>query len=74
MNAKLAEFQQLISLTQAMLEQAQSSSWDDVIKLEATRRSMISAFFLTPVLPELTSTVSEGIRLIMSKDEKKIFF
>lgn len=69
MNDKLTALQHLISLTRAMLEHAQSSSWNEVIKLEAQRGELISAFFLTPIKSELTATVSEGIRLIMAIDQ-----
>lgn len=69
MNDKLTALQHLISLTRAMLEHAQASSWDEVIKLEAQRGELISAFFLSPIQSELTATVSEGIRLIMAFDQ-----
>ncbi len=52
-----------------MLEHAQSSSWDEVITLEAERGELISAFFLSPIQSELTATVSEGIRLMMAIDQ-----
>lgn len=69
MNDKLTALQHLIALTRAMLEHAQSSSWDEVIKLEAQRGELLSAFFLTPIQSELTAAVSEGIRLIMAIDQ-----
>jgi hypothetical protein len=68
MNDRITDFQQLIALTRAMLEKAQSSAWDEVIELEAKRRDLISAFFLTPIQTELAPTVAEGIQLIQAMD------
>jgi hypothetical protein len=68
MNDKIKDFQQLISLTQAMLEQAESSAWDEVIETEAKRRELMGVFFSIPVQPELASTVAEGITTIMAMD------
>jgi hypothetical protein len=69
MNDKLADLQQLISLSRAMLERAQSSSWEEVTQLEKMRRELLSAFFLAPVETELARAVSEGIRSIMAIDQ-----
>lgn len=68
MSEKLADLQQLIALSRLMQEQAQSESWDEVIRLEAIRREQISAFFKTPVEIEKAGPVSEGIQLIMAID------
>ncbi|EIC29501.1 MULTISPECIES: flagellar protein FliT [Methylomicrobium] len=68
MNDRIAELLQLVELTRAMLEKAQASLWDEVIALEAGRRERISAFFLTPVEPELASPVAESIRNILAMD------
>jgi hypothetical protein len=68
MNDRLDDLEQLITLTRAMLENAQSSAWDEVIELEAKRRELIAAFFLSPIQPELAPAVAEGIQLILAMD------
>jgi hypothetical protein len=69
MNDKLEALQQIISLSHAMLEQAQSASWDELPRLEASRRELIEAFFLMPVQVELTRIVSEGVKSILLIDQ-----
>jgi hypothetical protein len=69
MNEKSDDLQKLISLSRAMLQQAQSASWDEVSKLEAIRRELINTFFLTPIKAELNRTVSEGISSIIAIDQ-----
>ncbi len=69
MNDKSDDLQKLISLSRAMLKQAESASWDEVAKLEADRRELFETFFLTPVQAELNHTVSEGIRSIIAMDQ-----
>jgi hypothetical protein len=70
MNDRISDLQHLIALTRTMLEKAQSSAWDEVIELEAERRDLIAAFFLTPIQPELAPTVAEGIQLILAIDRE----
>jgi hypothetical protein len=68
MSDRINDLQQLVALTRTMLEKAQSSAWDEVIELEAKRRDLISAFFLTPIQTESAPTVAEGIQLILAMD------
>lgn len=70
MSDRITGLQQLIALTRTMLEKAQSSAWDEVIELEAKRRDLIVAFFLTPIRPELAPAVAEGIQLILAVDRE----
>jgi len=72
MSDKLSDLQQLISLSRKMLEQAHSSAWDELAKLEAKRSKLLSVFILAPVPAELASTVSEGIRSILAIDHEII--
>jgi Flagellar protein FliT len=69
MNDKLADLQQLISLSRAMREQARTASWEAVTQLEQRRRELLGAFFLAPVEAGLARAVSEGIRSIMAIDQ-----
>jgi hypothetical protein len=70
MNDKSADLQQLISLSQTMLKQAQSGSWGEVSSLEIMRRELVEAFFLEPIQPEWAAQVSEGIKsmLLINQD------
>jgi hypothetical protein len=69
MSDKSDNLQKLISLSRAMLQLAESGSWDDVSKMEADRRELLYTYFLTPVQAELNRTVSEGIRTIIAIDQ-----
>lgn len=70
MNDQLADLQQLISLSRLMLEQAQSSLWDEVSELEERRRMLMTEFFLIAVPDGLSGAVAEGIQSIMAIDRE----
>ncbi len=67
---KAQELQQIIVLSQAMLNKAQEALWEDVIALEVERHELIRLFFSDPVQEEDTEVVAVGIRLILSIDEQ----
>jgi len=66
MTDKAQDLQQLISLSQTMLEKAREESWDDVFVLEAERSELIRLFFLEPV--QQTDAVAAGIQSMMAID------
>jgi Flagellar protein FliT len=69
MTDKAQELQQLISLSQIMLEKAQNELWDDVIVLEGKRRELLRLFFLgSSVQQEYADAAAAGIELILSID------
>lgn len=68
MTEKAQELQQLISLSQDMLEKARKELWDDAIALEEERRERLRRFFSEPVQDEYSETVVAGIELILSID------
>ncbi len=67
---KAQELQQMIVLSQAMLNKAQEALWEDVIALEVERHELIRLFFSVPVLQEDAEAVAVAIRLILSIDEQ----
>jgi hypothetical protein len=69
MSNKSADFQQIISISREMLEQARSALWDEVSSLEEQRRELLHAFFMKPIQNELAGTVSEGIKSILAIDK-----
>jgi hypothetical protein len=68
MTDKAKDLQQLITLSQAMLEKALEDSWDDVVNLEAERSGLIELFFLEPVQEVYAELVAAGIRAIIAID------
>jgi Flagellar protein FliT len=68
MTDKAQDLQQLIALSQAMLEKAREDSWDDVVDLEAERNELIELFFLEPVQQECAEAVAVGIQAIIAMD------
>jgi len=72
MTDKAQDIQQLISLSQAMLEKAREESWDDVSVLEAERSELIRLFFLEPIQQVYTDAVSAGIESILAIDSDLI--
>lgn len=68
MTDKAPGLQQLISLSQAMLEKAREESWDDVVVLEAERGLLIGQFFLGQIEQADADTVAAGIQSILSID------
>jgi len=66
MTDKTQDLQQLIALSQTMLEKAREESWDDVFVLEAERSELIRLFFLEPL--QQADAVATGIQSIMAID------
>lgn len=67
---KAQELQQMVVLSQTMLNKAQEALWEDVIALEIERHALIRLFFSDPVQEEDTEAVAVAIRLILSIDEQ----
>lgn len=67
---KTANLQQLISLSQTILEKARQDSWDEVAVLEAERRELIELFFSEPIQPENAEEVGVGIQTILTIDRE----
>jgi hypothetical protein len=69
---KEQDLQQLISLSQTMLEKALEEAWDDVFVLEAERSELIRLFFLEPIQQAYVAEVAAGIQSIMAIDRDLI--
>ncbi|MGZ8223926.1 MAG: flagellar protein FliT [Methylobacter sp.] len=70
MTDKVTDLQQLVSLSRAMLEKAESEFWDELFVLEEKRRALLGLFFSEPVQQEYAGEVSVGIQSIMVIDRK----
>jgi hypothetical protein len=70
MHNKSADLQQLLTLSNAMLECARSASWNEIAELEVMRRELLDAFFLSPFPDELALTVTGGIQSILAIDHE----
>ena len=68
MTGKTQDIQQLISLSQTMLEKAREKSWDDVFVLEGERSELIRLFFLEPVQQAYAEAVAAGIQSMLAMD------
>lgn len=60
--------QQLISLSQAMLDKARQEEWDEVVVLEAERGGLINSFFSEPIQQEDAEAVGIAIQAIIAID------
>lgn len=72
MKDKSEDLQQLISVSQTMLEKALEKSWDEVCVLEAERGELIRLFFLEPVQQDYAEAVAAGIQSILAIDKDLI--
>lgn len=68
MTNKTHDLEQLLSLSQTMLEKAQEQSWEDVVVLAAARSELISLFFLGPIPEAAAQSVADGIQSILATD------
>jgi hypothetical protein len=68
MTDKAADLQQLISLSQTILEKARQDLWDEVGILETERSELIELFFSEPIEPKDTEAVGAGIQAILAMD------
>lgn len=68
MKNKAHALQQLLSLSQTMLEKAQGEYWEEVVVLEAARSELISLFFLEPIPEAAAQSVADGIQSILATD------
>ena len=68
MTGKTQDIQQLISLSQTMLEKAREKSWDDVFVLEGERSELIRLFFLEPIQQAYAEAVATGIQSMLAMD------
>jgi hypothetical protein len=68
MTDKTQDIQQLISLSQTMLEKAREKSWDDVFVLEGERSELIRLFFLEPIQQAYAEAVATGIQSMLAMD------
>jgi hypothetical protein len=62
--------QQVILLSQTILEKAQQECWDEVALLETERRKLIELFFSKPLQPEDAKTVGVDIQSILAIDRE----
>ncbi len=67
---KAPELEQLIALSQAMLENAEAERWDDLMVLEVERRELLERFFSEPIQQDDTEVIANAIHSILSIDEK----
>lgn len=65
-----ADWQDILSATQAMATAAQAGKWESVAELESQRRPLLESFFSQPVSETEAAVVAEGIRAIMAMDQE----
>lgn len=65
-----ADWQDILSATQAMATAAQAGEWEEVTELESQRRAMLESFFAQPVSEADAPAVAEGIRAVMAIDQE----
>jgi len=70
MKNKANDLQQLITLSDTMLQKAREQAWDELFELEQHRREAMQLFFLQGVAAEDARTVAAGIELIMARDRE----
>lgn len=68
MTNKAHNLQQLITLSDTMLEKAREQAWDELFELEQQRREAMQKFFLHGVAAADARVVAAGIELIMARD------
>ena len=61
---------QILRLTQGMLENAQEGIWEDVIEIEIERRKLLELLLTKPVDKASVEMVSKGLKGIMECDKK----
>jgi len=66
MTNKAIDLQQLILLSQTMLEKAREECWDEVLIMEMKRSKLLRLFFLEPVQQAYTDMIAVGIQSIMA--------
>jgi hypothetical protein len=69
---KIQASQQLVSLSQSMLEKARSDCWDDVCVLETDRNELIKIFFLEPIQQAHMAAIAANIQSIIAIDQDLI--
>jgi hypothetical protein len=67
---KLQTLQEIITLSEAMLENSQKALWDSVSSLAAERQSLIALLFSEPAPQDQAETIADGIRTILLLDTK----
>ena len=68
MTNKAHNLQQLIALSDTMLQKAREQAWDELFELEQQRREVMQLFFLQGVAAADARAVAAGIELIMARD------
>ncbi len=68
MTNKANDLQQLITLSDTMLQKARDQAWDELFELEQQRREAMQLFFLHGVAAADARAVAAGIELIMARD------
>ena len=69
MNDELAGLEQILTISHKMLEEAQATCWEEVSRLEASRRELLENFFSMPVKIDLTHRVADGVKSILAIDQ-----
>ncbi len=64
------DLQQIILLSQAMLNKAKNESWDDVFILEKDRLELLNIFLSTAIKPEYEKEVTVAIQALLAMDKE----
>ncbi len=70
MAARQQQWQQALAMTETMLERAEQGEWDALGELEAERRRALERFFASKVSEQEAPFVADGIRALMTLDQK----
>ena len=69
MNDELAGLEQILTISHKMLEEAQATCWEEVSRLEASRRELLETFFSMPVKIDFKLRVADGVKSILAIDQ-----
>jgi len=61
-------FNQILELTDQMLNSAKEEQWDDLFTLEKTRDGLIKKYFVDSLLKD--ENLADAVRQVLSKDQQ----
>ncbi len=61
-------FNQILELTDQMLNSAKEEQWDDLLTLEKTRDGLIKKYFVDSLLKD--ENLADAVRQVLSKDQQ----